>query len=49
MTTKNNGESEEKIMYIGRDMTELSMMAKKDWKESELAFFHHSLRRWLLT
>ena len=32
-------------MYIGRDMTELSLMAKTDWKDSELAFFHHSLQQ----
>lgn len=32
-------------MYVGRDMTELSMMSKKDWKDSELAFFHHSLQQ----
>jgi len=32
-------------MYVGRDMTELSMTPKGDWKESELAFFHHSLQQ----
>jgi hypothetical protein len=32
-------------MYIGRDMTELSMMSKKDWKDNELAFFHHSFQQ----
>ena len=32
-------------MYVGRDMTELSMMSKMDWKDSELAFFHHSLQQ----
>jgi hypothetical protein len=32
-------------MYVGRDMTELSMMKKSDWKDSELAFFHHSLQQ----
>lgn len=32
-------------MYVGRDMTELSMVLKSDWKESELAFFHHSLQQ----
>jgi hypothetical protein len=32
-------------MYVGRDMTELSMMSKKDWKDTELAFFHHSLQQ----
>jgi len=25
-------------MYIGRDMTELSMIPKSEWKDSELAF-----------
>ncbi len=32
-------------MYAGRDMTELSMMAKSDWEPSELSFFHHSLQQ----
>ncbi|RLQ92373.1 hypothetical protein [Falsibacillus albus] len=32
-------------MYVGRDMTELSMLSKKDWKESELEYFHHSLQQ----
>ncbi|MBM4765080.1 hypothetical protein [Bacillus sp. B15-48] len=32
-------------MYVGRDMTELSMMSKNDWKDSELAFYHHSLQQ----
>ncbi len=32
-------------MYVGRDMTELSMIPKSEWKESELAFFHHSLQQ----
>ncbi len=32
-------------MYVGRDMTELSMLPKSEWKESELAFFHHSLQQ----
>jgi hypothetical protein len=26
-------------------MTELSMMSKKDWKDTELAFFHHSFQQ----
>ncbi|MDQ0208258.1 cytosolic protein [Alkalicoccobacillus murimartini] len=30
-------------MYVGRDMTELSMMEKEKWTDKELAFFHHSL------
>ncbi|MFE8698712.1 hypothetical protein ACFYKT_20680 [Cytobacillus sp. FJAT-53684] len=32
-------------MYNGRDMTELSMMAKADWSNDELAFFHHSFQQ----
>ncbi|MFC7373630.1 hypothetical protein ACFQPF_18455 [Fictibacillus iocasae] len=32
-------------MYVGRDMTELSMTSKKEWKDSELAYFHHSLQQ----
>ncbi|MGL4522212.1 MAG: hypothetical protein ACRCWQ_06655 [Bacilli bacterium] len=32
-------------MYVGRDMSELSMTKKKEWKNSELAFFHHSLQQ----
>lgn len=32
-------------MYDGRDMTELSMMSKTDWKDGELSFFHHSLQQ----
>lgn len=32
-------------MYVGRDMTELSMMSKTEWSDSELAFFHHSLQQ----
>ncbi len=32
-------------MYAGRDMTELTMMAKNDWTDSELAFFHHSMQQ----
>ncbi|OCA83332.1 hypothetical protein A8F94_19735 [Bacillus sp. FJAT-27225] len=32
-------------MYVGRDMTELTMMPKSDWEDSELAFFHHSLQQ----
>jgi hypothetical protein len=33
------------IMYVGRDMTELSMIPKSEWKDSELAFFHHSFQQ----
>ncbi|MGN1400056.1 MAG: hypothetical protein ACI4XL_00980 [Bacillus sp. (in: firmicutes)] len=32
-------------MYVGRDMTELSMISKKEWKDSELLYFHHSLQQ----
>ena len=32
-------------MYDGRDMTELSMMSKTDWEESELNFYHHSFQQ----
>ncbi len=32
-------------MYVGRDMTELSMLPKSKWDKSELAFFHHSLQQ----
>jgi hypothetical protein len=32
-------------MYVGRDMTELSMIPKSEWKDSELAYFHHSFQQ----
>lgn len=32
-------------MYVGRDMTELSMMSMKQWDDSELAYFHKSLQQ----
>lgn len=32
-------------MYAGRDMTELTMMAKTEWQDNELAFFHHSMQQ----
>jgi len=32
-------------MYVGRDMTELSIIPKSEWEKSELAFFHHSLQQ----
>ncbi|OEH91393.1 cytosolic protein [Bacillus solimangrovi] len=32
-------------MYVGRDMTELSMTAKQNWKDSELQYFHHALQQ----
>jgi len=34
-------------MYIGRDMTELSMTPKNEWGKEELAYFHHSLQQML--
>ncbi|PLT31867.1 hypothetical protein [Peribacillus deserti] len=32
-------------MYVGRDMTELTMVPKSEWKKSELAYFHQSLQQ----
>ncbi|OIJ17265.1 cytosolic protein [Anaerobacillus alkalilacustris] len=32
-------------MYVGRDMTELSMMSKKEWTDKELAYFHRNLQQ----
>ncbi|WP_172805398.1 hypothetical protein [Bacillus mycoides] len=32
-------------MYTGRDMTELTMISKNEWKEDELAYFHHSFQK----
>ncbi|MEH6949226.1 MULTISPECIES: hypothetical protein [Peribacillus] len=32
-------------MYVGRDMTELSMLPKSKWNQDELAYFHHSLQQ----
>ncbi|UOY91814.1 hypothetical protein MUG87_15145 [Ectobacillus sp. JY-23] len=32
-------------MYVGRDMAELSMISKSEWKKEELAYFHHSLQQ----
>ncbi|MDX8289083.1 hypothetical protein SLL00_04740 [Metabacillus indicus] len=32
-------------MYVGRDMTELSMMSIHEWKDSELVYFHHGLQQ----
>ncbi|MGG6432688.1 cytosolic protein [Anoxybacillus sp. D401a] len=32
-------------MYIGRDLTALQMIPKQQWKDSELAFFHHALQQ----
>ncbi len=33
------------MMYIGRDLTQLQMISKREWKDSELAFFHHALQQ----
>jgi hypothetical protein len=33
------------LMYVGRDMTELSMLPKSEWTDSELAYFHHSFQQ----
>jgi hypothetical protein len=33
------------LMYVGRDMTELSLISKSEWTASELAYFHHSLQQ----
>lgn len=32
-------------MYVGRDMSELSMMSFTDWRDSELAHFQHSFQQ----
>ncbi len=32
-------------MYIGRDLAALQMISKQEWKDSELAFFHHTLQQ----
>ncbi|CAM4337719.1 hypothetical protein BAMA_23625 [Bacillus manliponensis] len=32
-------------MYVGRDMTELSMTSKDEWTQDELMHFHHSLQQ----
>ena len=32
-------------MYVGRDLTALQMIPKQQWKDSELAFFHHALQQ----
>lgn len=34
-------------MYVGRDMTKLSMISKQKWDKEELAYFHHSLQQML--
>jgi len=28
-------------MYVGRDMTALTMIPKTEWSEKELSYFHH--------
>ncbi|ALC80403.1 MULTISPECIES: hypothetical protein [Bacillus] len=32
-------------MYVGRDFSELTMVSKKDWKDTELAYFHHAFQQ----
>ncbi|KDE50296.1 MULTISPECIES: hypothetical protein [Geobacillus] len=32
-------------MYVGRDMTELSMIPKTEWTDDELSYFHHSFQQ----
>ncbi|WP_088043500.1 hypothetical protein [Bacillus sp. EAC] len=32
-------------MYVGRDLAELSMTSKTEWKDSELEYFHHSFQQ----
>ncbi|MEC0588067.1 hypothetical protein P8840_17950 [Bacillus spizizenii] len=32
-------------MYVGREMSELNMVSKEDWKNSELAYFHHAFQQ----
>ena len=32
-------------MFIGRDMTELSMIPKQKWKDDELEYYHHSFQQ----
>ncbi|WP_307479950.1 cytosolic protein [Cytobacillus purgationiresistens] len=32
-------------MHIRRDMTELSMIAKSDWTNDELKFYHQSFQQ----
>ncbi|MBM7645157.1 hypothetical protein JOD45_001368 [Scopulibacillus daqui] len=32
-------------MYNGRDFTALSMIPKAEWKDDELAYFHHCLQQ----
>lgn len=30
-------------MYIGRDLSQLTMESKQDWQERELGYFHYAL------
>jgi hypothetical protein len=30
-------------MYVGRDLSALSMESKQEWKEKELGYFHYAL------
>ncbi|EIT84666.1 hypothetical protein A374_13280 [Fictibacillus macauensis ZFHKF-1] len=32
-------------MYVGRDLTQLGMMSKKEWSDVELAHFHSSFQQ----
>lgn len=32
-------------MYVGRDLPELTMTPKTDWRDSELAFFHENMKQ----
>ena len=32
-------------MYVGRDLSELTMTSLDKWKKDELAYFHHSLQQ----
>ncbi|PFW55364.1 hypothetical protein COL13_19870 [Bacillus cereus] len=40
-TTGNGGGN----MYTGRDMTELTVLSKNEWREDELFHFHHSFQQ----
>ena len=32
-------------MYVGRDLSQLGMMSKDQWKDTELAYFHPTVQR----
>lgn len=34
-------------MYVGRDIEELTMMPKNEWKDDELAYFHKTFQQTL--